>query len=354
MHFDFYSSLCYFDVIIANFLQSGIKLVEIVLDGNALLTSMVERTRLLVIKAVASATKTQVPSTTSNSVLSSSVPTAPPTAGGAASEEKASPNPAAAGATAPNQVATAANLSGFRTALTLSSPGLQKARTSALRLNSVLHGSSNKDKTSSSSLSSEEDSNNNSGSSLGMRKVRSVRWNTPGQIPSLATGSALAPAPKKSRRAQTAAKLKSFKSFGRPHGGDFGSGPRNATFGEYGGRVAVWGRDGKMAHHPMPMQQAATQQQVLFDAPPTAERNATFDLMGGAARRSSRGSTGGANHHLDLSSSTTMLDGSSRGGGSTSSNITGSPPSMPRTATVLESLLLKNSMLKHSASLGKK
>lgn len=308
--------------------------MEIVLDGNALLSCMVERTRLLVLKAVASATKTQVPSAFPVPLISSS----------AASPQVLSTDekpPAAAAAklllppTAPNQVATEANLSGFRSALTLSSPALQKARSSALRLNSVLHGT----KISPSSM----DDDDASGSSvLGMRKVRSVRWNTPGQIPSLAAGSALAPSPKKSRRVQTAAKLKSFKSFGRPHGGDFGSGPRNATFGEFGSLQNCWGRDGKMSHHPMPMQSladGASQQQVLMGEAPKAERNATFDLLHNSARQGG-GSSGGSGYNIHLSYS--------------SNSPTSSTSSMPRTATVLESLLLKNSMLKHSATLGKK
>jgi hypothetical protein len=325
--------------------------VEIVLDESALVSCMVERTRLLVLKAVASATKTQVPSTTTtNTKVStaanhlSSSSAAQPHVISSGGDHHHNEKPLAAGAgslqlSAPNQVAAAANLSGFRSAMTLSSPEeLQKARSSALRLNSVLHGT----KIPSSSYDNDSSSG---GTSLGMRKVRSVRWNTPGQIPSLAPGSALAPSPnKKARRIHTAAKLKSFKSFGRPHGGDFGSGPRNATFGEFGGSMMqnCWGRDGKMSHHPMPMQSLAfASQQQLGEAPVVAERNATFDLRQGGSS-----SVGGYNIHLSYSNY--------GGGGNNSNNGSPTSSSMPRTATVLESLLLKNSMLKHSATLGKK
>jgi hypothetical protein len=335
----------------ANFAPDGmLKLVEIVLNGSALLNCMVEKTRLLVLKAVATATKTQVPSSTMSTATTTTIPTGAPST---SSSSAAQPHhhvitsgnhhhneKPTAGASV---LAAAANLSGFRSALNISSPGgLQKARSSALRLNSVLHGT----KLPSSTNDDDDDHHHTNATTLGMRKVRSVRWNTPGQIPSLAPGSALAPSPsKKSRRVQTAAKLKSFKSFGRPHGGDFGSGPRNATFGEFGGNMMqnIWGRDGKMAHHPMPMQSLAfASQQQLGEAPVMAERNATFDLRQGGGSSSS---VGGYNIHLSYSNN------GSRGDHSNSSPTVSS---MPRTATVLESLLLKNSMLKHSATLGKK
>ena len=127
------------------------------------------------------------------------------------------------------------------------------------------------------------------------------------QIPSLKPGNALAPQPKKSRRAQTAAKLKSFKSFGRPHAGDFGSGPRNATFGEFS-RAQMWGRDGRMAHHPVPMQKGS----AFTMEEPQPKGNAKFLVPSSVRLQSSFQSTTSA-----VSSS------------------------LPRTATVLENILLK-------------
>jgi hypothetical protein len=141
------------------------------------------------------------------------------------------------------------------------SPRLQKARSSALRLNGVLHGKAVE----------------REAPDLGVRKIRSVMWDTPVTIPKLNLMSALAPAPKKMRVAQNVAKLKSFKSFGRAHAGDFGSGPRNATFGEYGGRQPFWGRDGRLANHPSARQGDDTSDQLGMQA--TAEKNATFDFL---------------------------------------------------------------------------
>ena len=127
------------------------------------------------------------------------------------------------------------------------------------------------------------------------------------QIPSLKPGSALAPQPKKSRRAQTAAKLKSFKSFGRPHAGDFGSGPRNATFGEFS-RAQMWGRDGRMAHHPVPMQKGS----AFTAEDPQPKGNAKFRVPSSVRLQSSFQTTS-----------------------------SGVSSSLPRTATVLENILLK-------------
>jgi len=159
-------------------------------------------------------------------------------------------------------------LSGFRSALNLpttasssnSSPRLQKARSSALRLNSVLH---QKPSSSDSSYAS----------NMKIRKTRSVKWDAPVQAPKI--GSALAPSPKKQKKALNAARLKSLKSFGRPHG-EGGSGPRNATFafGEFGPQ-RFWGRDGRLAHHPQPMQQMPD---LLSQATEASNTNATFDI----------------------------------------------------------------------------
>ena len=258
-----------------------IKNVEIILDSGKFLKAMVEQVRIIVLKAVATATKTSMPIPSDDKPMSSPTPT---------------------------DIAQA-SLSTFHSMLNLSpkaganvkqDASLLKARSSALKLNSVLRGDKSKEPLS---------------SPLGLRKNRSVHWDSPAQIPSLQPGSALAPHPKKSRRAQTAAKLKSFKSFGRPHAGDFGSGPRNATFGEFS-RAQMWGRDGRMAHHPMPMQK-----QSMFGMldDPQPRGNAKFQVPSSVRLTSS------------FQSTTTTAPANSAGGAST----------LPRSATVLENILLK-------------
>lgn len=258
---------------------TGIKSVEVQLDSGKFLSSMVEQVRILVLKAVATATKTTVPLNPDGQNMQTS---------------QVQP--------IQSQVdTTQRGLSTFRSMLNLSpntsganqNPSLMKARSSALRLNSVLHGDKSNDPVDS--------------SPLGMRKNRSVHWDSPAQIPSLSPGNALAPQPKKSRRAQTAAKLKSFKSFGRPHAGDFGSGPRNATFGEFS-RAQMWGRDGRMAHHPMPMTKAS----AFTMEDPQPKGNAKFRVPSSVRLQSSVTST-----------------------------MPGAGSSLPRTATVLENILLK-------------
>jgi hypothetical protein len=250
-----------------------------------MLSSMVDQARLIVFKAVANVTKAKLPP---------SLGIAPPkdvpeeiVKGKAFAQNLAPPR------TDTSVAGIGAKLSGFKSAMSLTtnpatdkSPTLQKAQNSALRLNSILLGKSQ-----------------NSSAQLGLRKTRSVMWNSPAQLPTI-------PAPlatKKQRMAETAARLTSIKSFGRPHGGDFGSGPRNATFGEYG-HVQMWGRDGRLAHHPSPLQtQQATDDYVGLTG--IVERNATFDL------------------------SRTSVD----------PKVLGTASALPRTATGLENWLLKTS-----------
>lgn len=279
------------------------KQVEVRVDTGVLLKSMVDQARLVVLKAVATATNTSV----------RELPTI--------DEEKEKP-----------AAATPEALGSFRNAMKLSrseaDPRLQKARTSALRLNRALHGKRT----------------NVPPSSLGMRKVRSVKWNHPGQTPRL--NATLAPTPKKQQMVQTAAsKLKSFKSFGRPHAGDFGSGPRNATFGEYGGfagGAGVWGRDGRLAHHPTPAQEVPAVDSMGNMSGGSTDQNATFDdhphlhrassaaaAASGAALLFGRTPSGGASGSSASSSSNLPLGASS------------SAASMQRTATALENTLMK-------------
>lgn len=205
---------------------------------------------------------------------------------------------------------TGANFSTFGSALNLTSdnaarsdsngPRLQKARASALKLTSVLHHKSDAD-----------------GGNAGVRRNRSVKFD--GFTQSTMPGGTVAPSPKKFKGA-TVNKLKSFKSFGRPHAPDGPGGPRNATFAEFDRPGGAWGRDGRMAYHPRPMQQGSDP----FSEAPAPKENATFDV-GKPGLHS--GSAALSNFGLKRSSGGIMLAKSA----------------IPRTATALEMFVLKKS-----------
>ena len=269
--------------------------VDIRLDTGAMLDSMVQQARMIVFKAVAKATS----AAESLRVGSKLDPTA----------ETIDENEAGASAAPPS-------LSGFSSALTLSSsttesgathqPGhrLQKARSSALKLNSVLQGGVGK-------------ANGNPGLDK-TRKSRSIQWDHRTEI--LKVKASTIPSPKRQRVADTTARLRSFKSFGRPHAGDFGSGPRNATFGDFG-RKPIWGRDGKLANHPAPMNPNDPTHDLLSTETPTT-RNATFDFQRPPIHLSSG---------LDLEAIRAKK----------SARISNVPASIPRTATALEGWLVE-------------
>ncbi len=221
--------------------RPGLIRVDIRLDTNSLFESMVEQARLVVFKAVARAT-----SVNTDSLVKPSQP-APTNAG---------------------------NLSSFNSALNLSpdavaqSPKLQKAQSSALRLNSVLHGKSA------------------ANGSLGIatskvRKARSVQWDHGFEVN---RPSVVEPAGKRPKVVQSHVRLRSFRSFGRPHGGDGGREAKNATFGDFGRAPngPIWGRDGKMIYHPtagggLP-ESRLSNLAVESDSAQQSNRNATFDL----------------------------------------------------------------------------
>lgn len=211
----------------------------------------------------------------------------------------------------------APSLSGFSSALNISAGTkqtkqkvnmLQKSRASALKLNSVLQNDSGKAKP--------------NASFAHMKKTKSVQWDSKMDLPK-PKASRDDPSPKR-QRLNTEARLRSFKSFGRVHAGDFGSGsgPRNATFGDFG-RKPIWGRNGKLANHPTPMQQNNDQSQDLLSPPTTANNNnATFTLQKPAMHLTSR---------IDLG---TKSRSESRKGQS----------SIPRSATAHENWLVKNTL----------
>lgn len=271
--------------------------MDIRLDTGAMLDSMVQQARMIVFKAVAKATSAAESSVPMDSKVDSKVGSIPEDEFGAET----------------------ATLSGFSSALNLSSGSgnaegstsqpahrLQKARSSALKLNSVLQGGVGKP-------------DGNAGLEK-TRKSRSVQWDHRTDL--LKVKASAFPSPKRQRVADTSARLRSFKSFGRPHAGDFGSGPRNATFGDFG-RGPIWGRDGKLANHPAPMQAGDPSRDLLSleEAKPT--RNATFNFQRPPIHLSSG---------LDLDAARGKRD-------SSSNNPV--PTSIPRTATALEGWLME-------------
>lgn len=250
----------------------GLAKVDIRLDSSALLKSMGDQARLAVFKTVAGVTTADMK------------PGAPPIV-------QAQPK------------APIAGLTGFSSSLRLSAtaatntPQLAKARSSALRLNSVLQGNTG----------------GKNDSPAGIRKQRSVQWDHPMELPTIKGSTP--PSSKKPRVAQTNTRLKSFKSFGRPHADDTASGPRNATFGNFG-RKPIWGRDGKLANHPTPMNGIQKSHEEMMGVKVTGSVNATF---GGPQPSASRMTVAQANRNA---------------------GVTRLPSSLPRTATALESWLM--------------
>ena len=292
------------------------------IDTNALLDSMVEQARLLVFKAVARAT------------------------GNATGEPEVKKE-------TPDRNNPRRGMSGFSSALNLSadavsaSPRLQKARSSALRLNSILEGKS--DTSTPGRLPTRNATMTTPLSKT--RKTRSVQWAAPFEKPSRDVVTNF-PDAKRQRSVQTSARLRSMKSFGRPHGGSSGGpNPNNATFNDFGGRSgAYWGRDGKLKNHPTPGGGGGGSS--VFDDPSGLDekrQNATFEFgpngrlgAAGATKRATRLSPA-------LSSSLNFQRRMPAGGMSSSSSSSGTtsgggvPRSLPRTATALESWLVNKS-----------
>mmetsp|Transcript_4055 Transcript_4055/g.6376 ORF Transcript_4055/g.6376 Transcript_4055/m.6376 type:complete len:542 (-) Transcript_4055:180-1805(-) len=278
-----------FERIGGNMPGPGLKNVDIRLDTGALLDSMVQQARMVVFKAVAKATSA------SDSMQMDSSKAMDP---GLPSSQ----------------------LSGFSSALNLSTgssggqqaagvaPGphepahrLQKAKTSALKLGSVL---------------STAPPTGGNASFNASKKNRSVQFDA--QMDFSKSRAAQIPSPKRQKMVATTARLTSFKSFGRPHAGDFGSGPKNATFGDFG-RKPIWGRDGRLANRPTPMMPAETTDILTSQTRNTA--NATFDFQKPSIHLSSV---------AGLGISTKKSSGSGMRSGA-----------MPRTATAHEALLIQ-------------
>ena len=260
----------------------GLKTVDLGLDTRVLLESMVKEARMVVFNAVAKAT---------------SASQAPPMDSNLMKKEGMKGN-------APSPLS-----SGFNSSLKLSpsqarmlkQPGIQgqyrpnhrsmKAHNSSLKLNRVLS------------------------STAMMQKTRSVQF---GKLDLKAKGVDIV---SESQKLQNTTKLTSFKSFGRPHAGDFGSdgGPKNATFANFGGGGGrYWGRDGKLASKPRPMLPSETQDMLTSQVRRNA--NATFDTKPPI--------------HLSRSTGLSLPKKKSRQGSGSSS--------IPRTATAAEGWLLES------------
>lgn len=255
----------------------GLAKIDIRLDSGALLKSIVDQARLAVFKTVASVNSADMKPAASKPVEQAPNPSAPLTglSGGFSSSLRLSANQAT------------------------NSPRLAKARSSALKLNSVLQGTT----------AGKCDNN------AGIRKQRSVQWDHPMELPSIKGAAATPPSSKKPRVSQTSTRMKSYKSFGRPHADDTASGPRNATFGNFG-RKPIWGRDGKLANHPTPENALERSREDLMGVKVTGSVNATFGASPSASRLSS---SNVANRNTNMSRL---------------------PSSLPRTATALESWLM--------------
>jgi hypothetical protein len=159
------------------------------------------------------------------------------------------------------------------------------------------------------------------------KKTRSVQWDSKFEYHASKnkppTGLS---SPSKRQKMVTTARLTSFKSFGRPHAGDFGSGPKNATFGNFG-RGPIWGRDGKLANKPTPMLPSETTDILTSQVRRTA--NATFDTFQKPPIHLSSGMDLGIGKRAGMAK-----DSNSNRLAQIKTNA------MPRTATTLEGALL--------------
>ena len=135
------------------------------------------------------------------------------------------------------------------------------------------------------------------------------------------------PSAKRQRMAQSSVRLRSTKSFGRPHA-EHGSGPRNATFGDFGSsRHSTWGKDGKLKNHPKPDAGGLGRLSAFHrNNAPSEAQNATFDLSSSRTK---------VNRENTLS--VLGLVGAAQQQQQQTSN---SAAAMPRTATALENWLV--------------
>jgi len=303
-----------------NAIGMGLKTVDIKLDTGALLESMVKEARMVVFNAVAKATAaSNAMSIDSDSNMSDPrMLNAPSQLSGFGSSLKLS------AATSLGKAASGGSQQQGVVNEGLHQPSHRnlKAKSSALRLGSLLS-------TPTQPVSSIDP---HALSIAKIKKSRSVQFHA-----RVDTSKARSPAiqlPKRQKTAvghkmATTARLTSFKSFGRPHAGDFGSGngPKNenATFGNFGGGGGgVWGRDGTLASRPSPMMPAETTDILTSQTRKTA--NATFSFE---------------KPSIHLSRGTDFGLGLSRKKKASSATLNQVPSSIPRTATACENWLIE-------------
>jgi hypothetical protein len=317
--------------------SSHIKYLEIKLDTNSLVASMVEKARLVVFKAVARATSIQ-------NTSASKAPMQSPGQG----------------------------LASFSSALSLGGEGgssLQrsKASASAQRLQDIMT-----QKVDIKATKSKDDTSRPTFPTLGKtRKNRSVTWNN--QVEQPRTDSRNWPDNKRQKMSQSLAPSlkRSYKSFGKPHADDSDSSDRvkNSTFAEFGhahkhANVPTF-RNGRL-HMPSANRQgpmdgggmgrsmgnlSSTQGNANWGG----SGNATFDNGGFGRQQQDFGSSFGMGQRpqgFGFSSSNaggSSVDrfGLTRRGSGGNMNMgggggagAGGAPGMPRTATALESMLL--------------
>jgi hypothetical protein len=354
---------------------TGLKKINVQLDTRVVLKSMLDQARIAVMKAVASATDTTVPAISELSRNVSTVgvnkPVGVGSAVGAASNAAFPLRREPSLSTIPEAAKRGSSFGLAQSSSSTSSTDpdeanrLKKARTSALRLNSVLHGRSLGGRSASgasSSINLSTHRNNTPHSGVGnsntsgstIPQVRSVRFDHLIRAPKLTSELTPTPNPEKLRMAQTASKLKSYKSFGRPHAGDFGTGPRNATFGEFG-FAGAWGRDGRLAAHPMPGQSNPFDAMLESGgggsssiASGGVDRNATFNLSRNSGSMMSMSSSNPflrPNGPTAAGAAPGFSTPAAASGAALLNRVNSSAhtasPSMPRTATALESMFVK-------------
>ena len=274
----------------------GLKFVDIRIDSRQLLESMVNEARMIVINAVLKATSDSKSLSIDSNLLKGSV--------GMKAKAKA-----------PSQLS-----SGFNSSLKLP-PSMSMAQMRTPRPPGVGNGQHQPAHRSMKAHNSSLKLNNVLSSATMMQKTRSVQFGTMSLNPSLNPKPPDA-LPKRQKLATTA-KLASFKSFGRPHAGDFGSdgGPKNATFANFGGgSKKYWGRNGKLASKPRPMLPTETTDAMTSQTRRNA--NATFDFQQKPPIHLSRGGLG-----IERTKKAT-------------NQTDGSRSTIPRTATAAEALLL--------------
>jgi len=277
-----------FERLDGNNMGMGLTSVDIGLKTEVLLESMVKEARMVVFNAVAKATsgsKVDIKSLKNNGGMKANAPS--PLTRGLSSGLKLS--------------SSSARISSSGLMLAAQKKGMHqpshrslKAHSSSLRLEKVL-------------------------STATIQKTRSVQFNNL----DLRAKAAIDP---KRQRLATATRLTSFKSFGRPHAGDFdsGGGPKNATFANFGGSQKFWGRDGKLASKPMPMLPSDT-----------------IDSMTSQIRRNANATFETQRPPIHLSRSGLGIPRNNRQQRYTGDLLNSAPSSIPRTATTAEIMLLQ-------------